>query len=95
MHVRENKLKRKDPSVKDSYTQWVKEIVQLIKLPFGIDPTYLPEEPDLSPISIEEIYCLKMTIAKLEQDKENLEFSPYDMTYKKNLVSHNLEQKDK
>ncbi|KAI5431842.1 hypothetical protein KIW84_035840 [Lathyrus oleraceus] len=45
------------------------------------------EEPDLSVISIEEIYCLKMTIAKLEQDKENLEFSPYDMTYKKNLLN--------
>lgn len=81
VHVRENKLKRKDPSVKDSYIQWVKERVQLIKLPFEIDPTYLPDEPDLSPKSIEEDDRLKVTIAKFERDKESLEYIIYDMTY--------------
>lgn len=30
MNIRENKLKRKDPSIKESYTQWVKERVQMI-----------------------------------------------------------------
>lgn len=91
VYIRENKQKRKDPSVKESYAQWVKDIVQLIKLPFEIDPTYLSEEPGLSPISIEEVNRLKTAIAKLEQDKENLEYNLYDMTYKKNLVNYDLE----
>ena len=94
-YIRENKQKRKDTSVKESYTQWVKDIVQLIKLPFKIDLTYLSEEPDLSPISIEEVDRLKTAIAKLKQAKENLEYNLYDVTYEKNLVSYDLEQKDK
>lgn len=67
----------------------------MIKLPFEIDPTCLPDEPDISPISIEEVDRLKPAIAKLEKDKENLEYNLYDMTYEKNLVSYDLEQKDK
>ncbi|KAI5427753.1 hypothetical protein KIW84_032966 [Lathyrus oleraceus] len=87
VHVRENKVKSKDPSIKESYTQWVKERVHLIKLLFEIDPTYILEEPNLIPISIEEVDLLKTAIAKLGQDKENLKYSLYDMTYENNMVT--------
>ncbi|KAI5439899.1 hypothetical protein KIW84_025311 [Lathyrus oleraceus] len=76
----------KDSSVKESYTQWVKERVQLIRAPFEIDPTYLQDELVLNLVSIEEVNRLKADVAKLEGDKESLEYSLYDMTYKKNLI---------
>lgn len=40
VHTKENELKRKNTTTKESYTEWVKEMVQLVKLPFFIDPTY-------------------------------------------------------
>lgn len=57
--------------------------------------TYLLDEHNLSPISIEEVDRLKVAIAKLERNKESLEYSVYDMNYEKNLVSYDLEQRDK
>lgn len=95
VHVKENKLNRKDTSSEESYTLWVKEKVCLIKLPFMIDPTYVPDIPDPIPVSIEEVDNLKDTIVGLEQDKESLEYSLYDTTYKKNQISYDLEQGDK
>ncbi|KAI5437290.1 hypothetical protein KIW84_023416 [Lathyrus oleraceus] len=95
VHVMENKLKRKDTSFEESYTPWVKEMVHLIKLPFVIDPTYVLDIPDSILVSIEEVDRLKATIARLEQDKESLEHILYDVTYKKNQISYDLEQKDK
>ncbi|KAI5431579.1 hypothetical protein KIW84_035675 [Lathyrus oleraceus] len=70
-------------------------MVHLIKLPFVIDPTYLPDIPDPIPVSIEEVDSLKETIVRLEKDKESLEHSLYDTTYKNNQVSYDLEQRDK
>lgn len=95
VHVKENKLKRRDTSSKESYTSWVKEMVHLIKLPFVIDPTYLLDIPDPIPMSTEEVDRLRETIVRLEKDKESLEHSLYDMTYKNNQVSYDLEQRDK
>lgn len=95
VHVRENKLKRKNTSSKESYTSWVKKRVQLIKLPFVIDLTYLLDISDPIPVSIEEVGRLRATTARLEQDKESLEHNLYYTTYKKNQVSYDLEQRDK
>ncbi|KAI5421052.1 hypothetical protein KIW84_044766 [Lathyrus oleraceus] len=81
MHVKENKLKRKDTSSKESYTPLVNEMVHWIKLPFVVDPTYLPDIPDLIPVPIEDVDRLRATISRLEQDKESLEHSLYDTTY--------------
>ncbi|KAI5443171.1 hypothetical protein KIW84_012002 [Lathyrus oleraceus] len=95
VHVKENKLKRKDTSSEESYTPWVKERVHLIKLPFVIDPTYISYILDSIPVSIEEVDHLRATIFWLQQDKESLEHSLYDTTYKENQVSYDLEQRDK
>lgn len=95
VHVKESKLKTKDTSSKESYTPWVKERVRLIKLPFVIDPYYVPDIPDHIPLSTKELDCLKAIIARLEQDKEILDHSIYDATYEKNQISYDLEQKDK
>lgn len=59
----------KNTLTKESYTPWVKERVQLVHLPFVIHPTYLLDIPTPILISIEEVDCLKETVAKLEQDK--------------------------
>ncbi|KAI5444561.1 hypothetical protein KIW84_012993 [Lathyrus oleraceus] len=69
VHVRENKMNMKNTLTKESYTPWVKEKVQLVNLPFVIHPTYLLDIPAPILISIEEVDCLKATVAKLEQDK--------------------------
>ncbi|KAI5422036.1 hypothetical protein KIW84_045476 [Lathyrus oleraceus] len=95
VHVKDNKLKRKDTSSEESYTPWVKEIVCLIKPPFVIDPTYVPDTPDPIIVSIKEVDRLKDIIVRLEQDKERLENSPYDATYEKNQISYEHGHKDK
>ncbi|KAI5400828.1 hypothetical protein KIW84_065621 [Lathyrus oleraceus] len=95
VHVKENKLKRKDTSSEESYTHWVKERVHLTKLPFMIDPTYVPDILDHILVSIEEVDRLKAIIARLEQDKESLEHILYDATCEKNKISYDLKQKDK
>lgn len=95
VHVGENKSKRKDTSFKESYALLVKEMVQLIKLPFVIDLTYLPNILDPILVSIEEVDRLRETITRLEQDKGSLERNLYDTAYEKNQVSYDLEQRDK
>ncbi|KAI5417110.1 hypothetical protein KIW84_041921 [Lathyrus oleraceus] len=65
VHVKENKLKRKDTSSEESCTPWVKERIRLIKLPFMVDPTNVPEIPDLIPVSIGEVDRLRATIVGL------------------------------
>lgn len=95
VHVKENKLKRKDTSSEESYTPWVKERVHLIKSRFVIDPTYIPDIPDPISVSIEEVDRLRAAIVRIKQDKEILEHSFYDTNYEKNQVSYDLEQRDK
>ncbi|KAI5419998.1 hypothetical protein KIW84_043970 [Lathyrus oleraceus] len=83
--------KRKDISSEESYIPWIKEMVRLIKLPFMIDPSYVPDIPNPNTMSTEEVDRLKDNIARLEQDKESLEHSLYDATRKKNQISYDLE----
>ncbi|KAI5393862.1 hypothetical protein KIW84_060819 [Lathyrus oleraceus] len=66
VHVKDNKTKRKDTSSEESYTPWIKERVRQVKLPFVIDPTYVPYIPNPIIVSTEEVNCLKATIARLE-----------------------------
>lgn len=42
VHTKGSELKRENATTKESYTQWVTERVQQVKLPFVIDPTYCP-----------------------------------------------------
>lgn len=91
----EHGMKRKNIATRESYTQRVKERVQLVKLPFVVDLTYCPDIHDPIPISIEEVDCLKATEARLEREKESLEHDLYDNAYKKNQLSFNLKQREK
>lgn len=95
VHVKDNKPKRKDTSSKESYTPRIKERARLLKMPFVIDPPYIPYMYNPITMSTKEVDRLKATIARLEQDKEILEHSLYDVTYEKNQISYNLKQKDK
>ena len=50
---------------KEPYTRWVLDRVQIIKLPFDIDPEYkseVPEVPEVPPMSLEEIDDLKSAL---------------------------------
>ncbi|KAI5412972.1 hypothetical protein KIW84_057550 [Lathyrus oleraceus] len=95
VHVKENKLERKDTSSEEFYTPWVKEMVRLIKLPFVFDPTYVPNMLGPILVSIEETGRLIATIVGSKQDREGLEHSLYETTYEKNQISYDLEQMDK
>lgn len=66
VHVMDNKPKRKNTSSEESYTPWIKERVRQVKLPFVIDPTYVPYIPNPITMSTEEVDRLKATIARLE-----------------------------
>jgi len=55
--------KRKAGTSKETYRPWVKERVQEVKLPFIIKAPIQPRFPEPIPISIEEAYDLKATIA--------------------------------
>ncbi|KAI5431329.1 hypothetical protein KIW84_035491 [Lathyrus oleraceus] len=95
VHVKDSKPKRKDTLSEESYTPWIRERVCLVKLPFIIDPAYIPDIPNPITVTTEEVDRLKATISRMEQDKEILEHSLYDATYEKNQISYNLEQKDR
>ncbi|KAI5415257.1 hypothetical protein KIW84_040632 [Lathyrus oleraceus] len=71
VHVKENKLKRKDISSEESYTLWVKERVHLVKLPFVIDPTYIPDIPDPIPVSIDEVDRVRKLLLGLNKIKKD------------------------
>ncbi|KAI5400158.1 hypothetical protein KIW84_065181 [Lathyrus oleraceus] len=95
VHTKENELKRKSTTTKESYTQWVKEKAQLVKLHFVIDPRNCLEIPNPIHVSIEETDHLKETITHLKQEKESLEHNLYNASYKKNQLKSNLGQKAK
>lgn len=71
VHVKENKLKKKDTSSEESYTLWVKERVHLVKLPFVIDPTYIPDIPDSIPVSIDEVDRVRKLLLGLNKIKKD------------------------
>ncbi|KAI5414043.1 hypothetical protein KIW84_058255 [Lathyrus oleraceus] len=89
VHVKDNKPKRKGISSEESYTPWIKGRICLVKLPFIIDPAYVPDMPNPITMSTEEVGRLKL------QNKESLEHNLYDAAYEKNQISYNLELKDK
>ena len=72
VHVKDNKPKRKYTLFEESYTPWIKERARPVKLPFVTDPTYVSDMPNPITVSTEEVDRLKVTIARMEQDKEIL-----------------------
>ncbi|KAI5387078.1 hypothetical protein KIW84_073291 [Lathyrus oleraceus] len=79
---------------KEPYFQWVKERVQIIKMPFVIrTPIPLPE-PKLTHVPIEEMEELKTTVAKLEKENEELQTKLQQTINEKNNMKWELERKE-
>ncbi|KAI5403843.1 hypothetical protein KIW84_051118 [Lathyrus oleraceus] len=79
---------------KEPYFQWVKERVQIIKMPFVIrTPIPLPE-PKLTHVPIEELEELKTIMAKLEKENEELQTKLQQTINEKNNMKWDLERKE-
>ena len=79
---------------KEPYTRWVLDRVQVVKLPFDIDPEYKPDVPDSPPMSLEEIDNLKNALKQAQREKEELELNLHNLTKEKRQMQHILESKD-
>ncbi|KAI5399784.1 hypothetical protein KIW84_064929 [Lathyrus oleraceus] len=87
-------LGRANGITKEPYFQWVKERVQIIKVPFVIrTPIPLPE-PKLTHVPIEEMEELKTTMAKLEKENEELQTKLQQTINEKNNMKWELERKE-
>ncbi|KAI5445919.1 hypothetical protein KIW84_013954 [Lathyrus oleraceus] len=87
-------LGRANGITKEPYFQWVKERVQIIKIPFVIrTPIPLPE-PKLTHVPIEEMEELKTAMAKLEKENEELQTKLQQTINEKNNMKWELERKD-
>ncbi|XP_050900088.1 uncharacterized protein LOC127106830 [Lathyrus oleraceus] len=87
-------LGRANGITKEPYFQWVKERVQMIKMPFVIrTPIPLPE-PKLTHVPIEEMEELKTTMAKLERENEELQIKLQQTINEKNNMKWELERKE-
>ncbi|KAI5396864.1 hypothetical protein KIW84_062915 [Lathyrus oleraceus] len=87
-------LGRANGITKEPYFQWVKERVQIIKMPFVIRmPIPLPE-PKLTHVPIEEMEELKATMAKLEKENEELQTKLQQTINEKNNMKWELERKE-
>ncbi|KAI5419035.1 hypothetical protein KIW84_043299 [Lathyrus oleraceus] len=79
---------------KEPYFQWVKERVQIIKMPFVIrTPIPLPELK-LTHVPIKEIEELKTAMAKLEKENEELQIKLQQTINEKNNMKWDLERKE-
>ncbi|KAI5384360.1 hypothetical protein KIW84_071392 [Lathyrus oleraceus] len=87
-------LGRENGITKEPYFQWVKERVQIIKMPFVIrTPIPLPE-PKLTHVPTEEMEELKTAMAKLEKENEELQTKLQQTINEKNNMKWGLERKE-
>ncbi|XP_050916624.1 uncharacterized protein LOC127131752 [Lathyrus oleraceus] len=87
-------LGRVNRITKESYFHWVREMVEVIKMPFII--WILVPFPESKPthIPIEEVDELKATMARLEKENEELKLKLQQVTNEKNTMKWELERKD-
>lgn len=67
-----NLVGKRNVLVKEPYTQWVKEMVQMIKLPFIFYPSTFPLVSELEPIFPEDVEKLNAIIKELELENSVL-----------------------
>ena len=60
--VNKRRVERKNVVAREPYTRWVRDRVQIIKLPFDIDPEYKQEVPITPHMSLEEVDHLKKAL---------------------------------
>lgn len=87
-------LGRVNGITKEPYFHWVKERVEVIKIPFIIRVSVPLPEPKLTHIPIEEVNEFKGTMAKLEKENEELKLKLQQVTNEKNTMKWELERKD-
>lgn len=73
LNKKRKELSKKNYINKEPYTQWVKERVKKVKLPFDIKLPTQPRSSNPIPITMEEGGELKETILRLEKEKEELQ----------------------
>ncbi|XP_050919744.1 uncharacterized protein LOC127137315 [Lathyrus oleraceus] len=87
-------LGRANGITKEPYLHWVKERVEMIKIPFVIrTPVPLPG-PKLTHVPIEEMEELKTTTENLEKENEELKIKLQQIINEKNTMKWELEIKD-
>lgn len=81
---------------RESYKQWIRERVELVKLPFvlGESSQAPPPEPTPPAISFEEENDLKAQILQLEQEKEEVQVHLNKSTTEKNQLKWDLQQQE-
>ncbi|XP_050890672.1 uncharacterized protein LOC127096093 [Lathyrus oleraceus] len=87
-------LGRMNEITKESYFQWVRERVEVIKMPFIIRINVPLPEPKLTHIPIEESEELRSTIARLGKENEELQLNLQQVTDEKNKIKWELERKN-
>ncbi|PNX75034.1 hypothetical protein L195_g030965, partial [Trifolium pratense] len=73
--ARKEVMSKKNCIAQPSYTKWVKGRIAEIKLPFAINASVMPQEPEpILTVPIEETKILKSQIAELKKKNEELVF---------------------
>ena len=80
VHKKGAEFGRKNDVTREPYTQWVLEMVQIVKLTFVADPTYTEDVSDPLPMFVEEIENLNKDLDQAQKEKEGLEHSLHNLT---------------
>lgn len=96
VHIKGSELRVRVGQRKESYKQWSRERVELVKLPFILNESSQVPPPEPSPpaISFEEANDLKARILQLEQEKEEVEVRLNKTTAEKNQLKWDLQQQE-
>ncbi|WJX73042.1 hypothetical protein P8452_56867 [Trifolium repens] len=95
VHSKGNELRMRGIAVKEPYSQWIKECVKKIGLPFILIPSSQPSPPNPIPTSVEEVDELKATIKRLEKEKEDLQQQIHQTSYERNKFKFHFEERRK
>ncbi|WJX71853.1 hypothetical protein P8452_55799 [Trifolium repens] len=95
VHRKGNELRKRGITIKEPYSQWIKERVKKIGLPFIYVPSSQPSPLNPVPTSVEEVDELKATIELLEKEKEDLQQKLHQTSYERNKFKFHFEEKKK
>ena len=95
VHRKGNELRKRGIAINEPYSQWIKERVKKIQLPFILIPSSQPSSPEPVPTSVEEVDMLKATIERLEKEKEELQQQLHQTSYERNKFKFDFEKKKK
>lgn len=79
----------------EPYTYWVRERVQMVKLPFPIDPSIYPLVPEPEPILLEDVEKLNARIKELELENADLRIKLGRVSVENGNLKGGQQKKDK